>query len=100
MENRESDREVQARIDRLRAGIDQVDEALLNLVALRNQLALRIGRLKLQAGMPLYSEQRVCQVLEGCRLKAEELGLEPERVEVLFRHLIDMAMGTELGDCP
>ncbi len=77
-----------SRLDELRSRIRRLDEAIVELVALRTEVAREIGREKKQAGIPLRDWNVERQVLERAGRLAEELRLPPEAVRSLMQVLI------------
>lgn len=76
-----------ADVDAVRAQIDRVDSALVDLVAERWSYVDRIWMLKddpSQATVPW----RIQQVIDKVRARAAEKGVPPELVESLWRQLI------------
>lgn len=76
-----------ADMDAVRAQIDRVDEALVDLIAERWSYVDRIWMLKdtpEQATVPW----RIQQVVDKVRARAAEQGVPPELVEALWRQMI------------
>jgi chorismate mutase len=89
--------EVLTEIDELRRRIDVVDDQLLRLLNVRVACALEIGRLKHDAGLPIYDPEREKQVLAMVRDAATKLAgpLEAEAVVRIFERIIDEARRAE-----
>lgn len=89
--------EVLTEIDELRRRIDVVDDQLLRLLNVRVACALEIGRLKHDAGMPIYDPEREKKVLAIVREAAARLAgpLEAEAVVRIFERIIDEARRAE-----
>ena len=60
-------------IEELRTRIDVIDEQLVRLLNVRVACAVEVGRLKHEAGLPIYQPEREAQVLAGVRKSATEL---------------------------
>ena len=60
-------------IEELRTRIDVIDEQLVRLLNVRVACAVEVGRLKHEAGMPIYQPEREAQVLNRVRGSATEL---------------------------
>jgi isochorismate pyruvate lyase len=76
-----------ADVDAVRAQIDRVDNALVDLIAERWTYVDRIWMLKddpSQATVPW----RIQQVIDKVRARAQEQGFPPELAEALWRQLI------------
>ena len=89
--------EVVTEIDELRHRIDVIDDQLVRLLNVRVACALEIGRLKHEAGLPIYQPEREKQVLEQVRKAATNLAgpLEAEAVVRIFERIIDEARRAE-----
>jgi chorismate mutase len=89
--------EVLTEIDELRRRIDVIDDQLLRLLNVRVACALEIGRLKHDAGLPIYDPEREKQVLTVVREAATRLAgpLEAEAVVRIFERVIDEARRAE-----
>lgn len=75
-------------IDALRREIDRLDEELLRIFNARADLALKIGEIKKEAGLPVYDPQREKRIFE--RMRATNPGpLEDEAIVRLFERVID-----------
>ena len=68
----------------LRGEIDDVDDALLQLLARRMEIATRIGDYKRQAGMAVVQMDRWKAILSEHIALGKELGLDPELVQAVF----------------
>jgi chorismate mutase-like protein len=86
------DRELEA----LRRQIDAVDERILELVAERVELVLRVGELKRMSGAAIYDPERERRVLERLARQAVP-PLDRETVQRVFERLIDESRRLELA---
>ena len=84
-------------IEELRTRIDVIDEQLLRLLNVRVACAVEVGRLKHEAGLPIYQPEREAQVLGGVRQSANEPAgpLTAEAVVRIFERIIDEARRAE-----
>ena len=84
-------------IEELRTRIDVIDEQLLRLLNVRVACAVEVGRLKHEAGLPIYQPEREAQVLGRARQSATELAgpLTAEAVVRIFERIIDEARRAE-----
>jgi chorismate mutase len=89
--------EVLTEIHELRHRIDVIDDQLVRLLNVRVACALEIGRLKHEAGVPIYQPDREKQVLEQVRRAATQLAgpLEAEAVVRIFERIVDEARRAE-----
>ena len=79
----------------LREQIDALDARIVSLLALRAGYIDRAAELKPAAGMPARIDERVEDVVAKVRAHALAEGLDPDLVEVLWRHLIDWSIARE-----
>ena len=68
----------------LRGEIDDVDDALLQLLARRMEIATRIGAYKRQEGMAVVQMDRWKAILSEHIALGKELGLDPDLVQAVF----------------
>jgi chorismate mutase len=77
-------------LERLRVQIEQLDEALLDMIAQRVRLARQVGQLKRAAGLPTLDPAREASVVRRAAARAREAGLIPEDVRELYWHVIGL----------
>ncbi len=84
-------------IEELRSRIDGIDEQLLRLLNVRVQCAVEVGRLKHEAGLPIYQPEREAQVLARVKQSASDLSgpLTADAVVRIFERIIDEARRAE-----
>ena len=84
-------------IEDLRGRIDVIDDQLVRLLNVRVACAVEVGRLKHEAGLPIYQPDRESQVLARIRQSATELSgpLTAEAVVRIFERVIDEARRAE-----
>jgi tRNA/rRNA methyltransferase len=82
-------------MEALRAGIDALDEQLLDLFAMREAHIERAAELKQQNGWPARIPDRVEEVVAHVRRGAEARGLDPALFDALWRRIIDRAIALE-----
>jgi len=99
--------EVLTNIEELRGRIDVIDDQLLRLLNERVACAVEIGRLKHEAGLPVYQPEREAQVLNKVREATSGLtgALTAEAVVRIFERIIDEVRraeraASEPGDGP
>lgn len=88
---------------RLRSSIDNIDAALVQILAERFRRTQEVGRLKAKYGMPPADPDREARQIVRLRRLAEEAQLDPEFSEKWFhfvvaeviRHHIQIADGAE-----
>lgn len=81
-------------LDDLRRNIDEIDAQLVELLNARASCALEIGRVKQQAGMPVYQPGRESQVLDHVR-QINPGPLDNRAIKRLFERIIDEARRLE-----
>ena len=72
-----------------RQSIDNIDAALIHMLAERFRITQAVGLYKAQAGMPAADPGREAQQVKRLRNLAEEAGLDPEFSEKFLRFIID-----------
>lgn len=81
-------------IDSIRIRINQLDDELLRIFNERASLALEIGEVKKQKGLPIYDPKREKLIFE--RMKKENLGpLDNAAIIRLFERVIDESRSLE-----
>ena len=73
--------DVTAELARLRASIDNMDAALVHLLAERFKITQQVGELKAAHGLPPADPVREAQQIARLRALAEEARLDPEFAE-------------------
>lgn len=75
-------------ITQMRAEIDEIDAALLQLIARRKTVALEIAKVKQKSGGQVDDEARLRKVLEGVQERSKKLGLDEKEMKELWKCLI------------
>lgn len=78
-----------------RLEIDRIDEQLIELLADRFRVCLKIAGIKRAHGLPVMQPTRVKQVKARRAQRAAEVGLDPEFVRKLWDQLIAEACRLE-----
>ena len=73
---------------RLRGSIDNLDSALVCLLAERFKITQRVGELKAELGLPPADPQREAQQIERLRRLADEATLDPEFAEKFLTFIV------------
>lgn len=76
-------------LDSLRASIDNIDAALVHLLAERFKVTKAVGAHKKQAGLPPADPGREQEQIARLRDLAETAGLDPSFFERLLRFIVD-----------
>ena len=77
-----------AELARLRGSIDNIDAALVHLLAERFKCTQQVGHLKAEAGMPPADLEREARQIARLRAKADEAGLDPQFAEKFLNFII------------
>jgi chorismate mutase len=73
---------------RLRMSIDNMDAALVHLLAERFKITQQVGELKAAHGLPPADPRREAQQIERLRALAEEARLDPEFAEKFLNFVV------------
>lgn len=79
----------------IRAEIDRLDAELVALFAQRVGYIDRAAAIKAQVGMPARINSRVEEVIANVRRHAEAQGLPPDKLEKLWRKLVEWSIERE-----
>jgi len=82
-------------MDELRHQIDKLDVKIIELLANRSKFIDRATELKKSNGMPARIPERIESVVSNVRNAAEELDLDADLVEKIWRILIDWSIQRE-----
>ncbi|TQL67423.1 chorismate mutase [Nocardioides albertanoniae] len=77
-----------AELLRLRGSIDNLDAALVHLLAERFKCTEQVGRLKAHAGFPPADPNRESVQIERLRRLSDDAGLDPEFAEKILNVII------------
>ncbi|WP_370290968.1 chorismate mutase [Nocardioides sp.] len=80
--------DARAELNRLRSSIDNLDAALVNLLAERFKCTEQVGRLKARAGMPAADPAREAVQIERLRALSASSGLDPHFAEKILGVII------------
>jgi chorismate mutase len=76
-------------LEEFRASIDNIDVALIHLLAERFKVTRRVGAYKAEAGLPPADPEREDVQVARMRRLADEAGLDPVFGEKFLRFVID-----------
>ena len=82
-------------MDELRHQIDKLDVKIIELLANRSEFIDRATELKKSNGMPARIPERIESVVSNARNAADELDLDADLVEKIWRILIDWSIQRE-----
>jgi isochorismate pyruvate lyase len=80
----------------VRAEIDRIDQALLTLLAERHRYVTRMAEIKTDPH-EAYDPARIDVVISKQRKRAEELDLDEDQAELIWRTLINWNVNYEKG---
>ncbi|EYT54841.1 chorismate mutase [Leucobacter sp. UCD-THU] len=83
-----SDPTPQERLAALRSSIDNIDAALVHMLAERFRCTQEVGRLKADHDMPPSDPSREARQIERLRSLAEDAHLDPEFAEKWFNFVV------------
>ncbi len=75
-------------LDRYRASIDNIDAALVHLLAERFKITKAVGEYKAQVGLPPADLEREAEQIARLRALAVESGLDPVFTEKFLRFIV------------
>ncbi len=84
-------------LDQVREHIDALDQALIELIEIRQFYVDQAVRFK-RNEHEVQSPERVAQVIAKVRAKAQELGTDPDLVEKIYREMIQHFIQRELKE--
>lgn len=80
----------------VRAEIDRIDQALLSLFAERHQYVTRMAHIKTDPH-EAYDPKRIEAVISRLRSRSEQLDLDEDQAELIWRTLINWNVNYEKG---
>jgi chorismate mutase len=75
-------------LHRLRDSIDNIDAALIHMLAERFKFTQQVGALKARTGMPAADPKRESQQIARLRALAEQAKLDPEFAEKFLNFIV------------
>lgn len=82
------DAQTQAELDDIRGSIDNIDAALVHLLAERFKCTKRVGQLKADHDLPPADPDREARQIERLRAKAIEADLDPAFAEKFLNFIV------------
>jgi chorismate mutase len=79
----------------LRKKIDEIDEKFVLLLKDRMELCKRIGKIKEENGLAVKDLRREDEVYLHIMSKALEAGLDPQKVEAIFKQIVALGVSVQ-----
>lgn len=79
----------------LREKVDAVDDQILRDLFQRVKICRAIGDLKKQQSKPVHDIHRETEVIKRVRERAEMLKLDPEKIERIYREIVNMCSSVQ-----
>jgi len=79
----------------LRKKIDEIDENLVRLLKDRMELCRSIGKIKEEKGLAVKDLRREDEVYLHVMSKALESGLDPQKVEAIFKQIVALGVSVQ-----
>ena len=89
---------VRGRLEALRDSIMQLDDEIIRLIGERRTVAIEIGRVKQELGLPVLDTAREAQVVRRVSERAREQGVDPELARDVIWRIISGARQAQNGD--
>jgi chorismate mutase len=75
-------------LDRIRTGIDEVDNGIVKLLARRRELVIELAKIKKELDVPIYDRKREQALVDRVKKWGADHKLNEEFVEVVFRLIV------------
>lgn len=85
-------------IENLRKEIDRLNIEIVEKIAERVDITLKIGKVKQNHGQPIVDKDREAKVLKQVNELASELDVAPGGIERVFKEIISLCTEAELED--
>ncbi len=82
-------------IQQLRKKIDEVDERILQALSERVEICKTVGLAKKKQGFSIKDADREKQVYEQVRGKAAKLALDPDKIEAVYREIVNICSAVQ-----
>lgn len=80
---------IPAELERLRSSIDNLDAAVIHIMAERFRITQQVGRLKAEQGLPAADPQREAEQIARLRQLASDSHLDPEFAQKLLGFIVE-----------
>ncbi len=75
-------------LNRIRAGIDAADNAVVRLLAKRRAMVIELAKIKREVGIPIYDRKREQALIARVKKWGAKHRLNEEFIEVVFRLIV------------
>lgn len=82
-------------LERYRRKVDEVDDLILKALTERVKLCIAIGVVKKKHGSRVRDVSREREVYKRVKEKSYELGLDPLKVEAVYREIVNMCSAVQ-----
>ena len=87
-------------LERIRAGIDATDNAIVRLLAKRRAFAIELAKIKKELGSPIYDRKREQALIDRVKEWGAKHRLNGEFVEVVFRLIVMNSKEVQYHEIP
>ncbi len=87
-----------AELDELRDRIMELDDEIIRFIGERRTLAVEIGRVKQELGLPVLDPAREARVVRRVAERARKLGVDPELARDVIWRIISAARQAQSGE--
>jgi chorismate mutase len=92
-------KKLESEIKKGRAEIDEIDSALLQLIARRRDVAVEIAKIKQKVGST-DDEARLKEVFTSLEKRAKELKLNPDKMRLIWKALVKYMIEEQMEKYP
>lgn len=83
-------------INALRKQIDEIDDALIDLLSKRMRISREIGQYKKEHGMTILQTSRYSEILDKRGAQGSLLGIDPECIKKIFEHIHEESVNQQI----
>ena len=83
-------------ISALRKQIDEIDDALIDLLSKRMRISREIGQYKKEHGMTILQTSRYSEILDKRGAQGSLLGIDPECIKNIFEHIHEESVNQQI----
>ncbi|MBI2548392.1 chorismate mutase [Candidatus Woesearchaeota archaeon] len=83
--------------EKLREEIDNIDDALVNLLAKRMKIAKKIGTMKVKEKMPIYDNKREEDIYRRVIIQAKKKNISERMIRAIYEEIITASREVQRG---